>query len=124
MTSGEPQAVLGMFRWCKICKQPVRLTGRSLIAEFGKAVHLETGLETGEDGHLVRPTDQDPVLRAQADEIEAEFPQFKVSVRNGIFRATWRSAPPFATTVPIDAPTAGELRIRLRAVLAGLDVAP
>lgn len=124
MTGGEPQAVAGILRWCKVCKQQVQLTGRSLFPEFARAVHLATGMETGADGHLVRPTLQDPALRAEADLIEAEFPKFKVTVLNRIFRAAWRQAPPFASTEPVDAPGADELRIRLRAVLAGLDVAP
>ena len=83
-------------------------------------------METGAGrGTLVRPTLQDPALRVpKADLIEAEFPKFKVTVLNRIFRAAWRQAPPFASTEPVDAPGADELRIRLRAVLAGLDVAP
>jgi hypothetical protein len=105
--------------WCKTCKEPVVLTGRSVIPQFNMAVHAATGAELGADGHLAMPTDEDPVLREQADAIERDFPQFKVSVRFGLFRATWRKSllPPLAVPVPYSAPDERGLRERLTAVV-------
>lgn len=121
---GDEAAPQGM--WCKVCKEPVTLTGAAdLPQEMRAAAHVATGTEAGPgpgDGtHLAVPTPQDPVLQEQADEIERDFPQFKESVRLGYFRAAWRpeavrpaGAAPFCT-----ARDEQEMRERLRVVLAG-----
>lgn len=58
----------------------------------GEAVH-----EDGSDDHPVVLTDEDPVLRAQADALEKEFGgMFKISVRFGWFRADRADLPPGA----------------------------
>jgi len=121
---GDEAAPQGM--WCKVCKEPVTLTGAAdLPQEMRAAVHVATGTEAGPgpgDGtHLAVPTPQDPVFREQADRIERDFPPLKLSVRLGYFWATWRpdavrpaGAAPFYT-----ARDEQEMRERLHAVLAG-----
>lgn len=111
--------------WCKACGQPVRLTGSTLWPDFRKAVHAATGEETGpgygEDGrHAAQPTDEDPVLRAQADEVEREFGGlFRISVRfRGLWRAEWKEPPGPGTPLPVEAHSAARMRAELRAVLA------
>lgn len=72
----EPEAP---YRWCVTCEEPVTLGP-------GEAVHAATGRVTGPDGHFVKVTGENPEMRRQADEIEAEY-QVDVSVRFGFFRA-------------------------------------
>ena len=80
--AAPPQAATGY--WCKLCKEPVRLKGSTrLPLSMRKAVHAATGSEVGpgyggedgKDSHTAVPTDEDPALRAVADQIKAEFPQ-------------------------------------------------
>lgn len=108
--------------WCRICKEPVWLAGAALPPEFRTAVHDATGMEAAQDNHMARPTDENPLLRAQADELEADFPEFRITVRFGIPRATLRKGEfalaPGAMFVPLQAPTITELRARMRAVRA------
>lgn len=118
------QAVPATGTWCRLCKEPVRLEGPGWLAELRKAVHAATGEETGpgygEDGwHVAAPTTEDPVKRALADEVEAEYPELKVSVLFGFFRADWRDLPPGVTAAHYEADTADELRARIRGA-AGL----
>lgn len=117
MSGGDAALTGRSLFWCKACREPVRLTGRGVLPEMRKAVHSGAGSETGPGGHAAMPTDEHPVLREQADSIECDFPGFKVTVRFGIFRATWLKhlAPP-AIPVPVTARTDGELRARLAAL--------
>ena len=131
MGEAAPQAVMRTGAWCRLCKQPVRLAGPAdLHPELQRAVHAETGSEIGpgygDDGsHIAMPTDENPVLRAEADEVEAEFPDYKVSARLGGLRATLRRKllPEGAIAVPIPAGSGHELRTKLRAA-AGTPPAP
>jgi hypothetical protein len=90
----------------------VRVTGSTLL---GRAVHSATGLERGDDGHEARATDEDPVLRAQADAIEADFPGLELSVRFGFFRADWRDLDPRVVRAHYTADDAAEMRRQLEA---------
>jgi hypothetical protein len=124
MAGGAAPQAVGTGYWCKWCGEPVRLKGRNVFPELRRAVHAATGREVGpgfgEDGsHAAMPTDQNPVLRAEANAIQALFPEVKVSVRFGIFRAWKRPEllPPGVTAVPYAARTGDELLERLRVVL-------
>lgn len=45
---------------CRWCKRPVRFEGNpALPDEERPAVHADTGLETGDDGHVAAPIDPD-----------------------------------------------------------------
>ena len=76
-----------MAVWCRKCKAPAKRTSPGIQ---GTGVHAG---DEPEDGHTAVLTDEDPVLRAEADKIEAEFPGFTVSVRFGFFRADWANLP-------------------------------
>lgn len=70
------------------------------------------------------PTGDNPVLRPRPTRssrpIQVDFPRFGLSVRDGIFQATWRPElmPAGATRVPYLAKDEQGMRERLRAVLA------
>lgn len=70
-------------RWCTTCREPVRPDG---LGVPGGGVHIGAGPYD----HDPAVTDEDPVLRAQADALEASYPEVSVSVRFRIFRADWR----------------------------------
>jgi hypothetical protein len=128
MSEAAPQAATGY--WCKLCKEPVRLKGPArLPLSMRKAVHAATGSEAGpgyggEDGHAAVPTDEDPVLRAVADQIKAEFPQCAASARLGIVTVTLRHRhlAQKAVAVPYKGRSVEELRPRLRAALAAAGI--
>jgi hypothetical protein len=119
--------------WCRACREPVTLRGRADVPpEMRRAVHAGTGEESAAgpgpgEWHFACPTDEDPALRAEADQAEQDYPQFKVSVRFRVFRAAWRPgfpAPP-AAPGPYRAKNAPELRQLLGAALRlSLDGAP
>jgi hypothetical protein len=96
--TAEAEAARSRY-WCRRCDEPAKvtadpalfLTGPLLLAA-GTAAHAGTGSELCADGQVIAPTDEDPVLRRQARELEAEFPGFSVSVRFRFFRADWREA--------------------------------
>ena len=108
--------------WCKLCKEPVRLAGPAGIEpELQKAVHQGTGLEAGpghgDDGtHHAQPTDEDPELRALADKLQAEFPDYRVTARFGILRAVLRRTllTQGSVAVPYTARSGDEMRVKLR----------
>lgn len=108
--------------WCRLCGEPVRLSGPEVMPELRRAVHAATGLEKGpghgdEGWHIAMPSTENPVLRAEADALEAEFGgRFSVSARFGFFRADWRDVPAGVTAAHYEASTAGEMRQQLRAV--------
>jgi hypothetical protein len=103
--------------WCRTCGEPVTASGDSLIAS---ALHEATGLAKGPDGHIAVATDEDPVLRKEANEIEAEFDsRFTVSVRWGFFRADWANLPPGKVTAHYTADDAESLRKQLAAAVRG-----
>jgi hypothetical protein len=75
----------------------------------GRGVHAD-----GSDGHPVILTDEDPVLRAQADEIEREFGgRFTISARFGWFRADRADLPPGMVAAHFTADDAAEMRRQL-----------
>lgn len=48
---------------CRQCEDPVRLEGNPLVPpQLRKAVHAETGRETGADGHLAAPVGAGPAV--------------------------------------------------------------
>lgn len=116
--------------WCALCREPVRLAGPwQPWPEMMKAFHASTGGEKGpghgDDGwHLAVATTENPVLRRQADELEAEFGRmFRVSVRFGFFRADFskkavRELAFHGTPCHYEAGTADLLRPQLRHALA------
>lgn len=97
--------------WCRFCGEPVRRTRGGLP---GDAVHEAEPA----DGHETAPTDEDPVLRREADAIEAEFGgRFTISVRFGFFRADWARLAPGEVGANYTADTAADLRRKLAALL-------
>lgn len=134
MRSDDRGTVDAVSYWCRKCKEPVRLSGGAGVwPSLRRAVHEATGEETGpghgEDGtHTAAPTDEDPVLRAQADALEAEFGGlFTISVRFRFFRADWANLPLGMTAGHYEASTADELRphlltaVRFSGTRAGTD---
>lgn len=74
-------------RWCTACKEPVRPDGHG--APPGTGVHIGAGPHD----HPPAVTDEDPVLRAEADALERDYPEVTVSVRFRVFRADYRAEP-------------------------------
>lgn len=110
-----------MMMWCKICGKPVRRVGGAplLPASLQKVVHEETGLETGTDGHVAMPTDEDPEMRREADAIEADYDgKFRLSVRFGFFRADVANVPQGVTAPHYTAPTGPAMRRQLNQAVA------
>jgi hypothetical protein len=131
MDEAAPQAATGY--WCKLCKEPVRLKGSArLPLSMRKAVHAATGSEPGpgyggedgEDSHAAVPTNEDPALRAVADQIKAEFPQCAASVMLGIVTVTLRHRylAQNAVAVPYRGRSVEELRPKVRAALAAAGI--
>jgi hypothetical protein len=118
VTAGAP------WFWCRLCKEPVRLLGPGLWPESRNAVHAATGQEKGPGHgsggrHLAVPVDEDPVLRAEADEVEIEFGGvFVLSVRFRIFRAEWAPACAPVGAVHFEARSAAEMRGHLATAIA------
>lgn len=97
-----------MAVWCRTCRAPARRTGPGM---GGTGTHAG---DEPEDGHPAVLTDENPVLRAQADEIQREYPGVTVSARFGFFRADW-PARPGVLIAPVFGETADELREKLAA---------
>jgi hypothetical protein len=127
MGEAAPQAATASTgAWCRACKEPVKLLGSEVAPpELRPAVHAATRQEKGpghgdEGWHIAIPTDENPVLRAEADRIEAELCRaFTLSARFGFLRADWSKdlVPLGVTARHYEAGTADEMRGRLRAVL-------
>lgn len=114
--------------WCGKCKDPVRLLGPGIWPRTLKVVHAATGEEKGpghdpQGWHLATPTDEDPVLRAEADAIMVEFGgAFILTTRFGIFRADWAPGCASAGAGHYEAHSAAEMRERLKAATAFLSI--
>lgn len=115
-----------MSRWCRVCGEPAKRRPDldQPLLYGGAAVHAATGQPEGPDGHVLIVTDEDPVLRAVADKVEAEYDGIvTISVRFGWFRADWTDLPPGTVAAHITADDEEDLRRQLDAALRSREAA-
>jgi hypothetical protein len=88
MSKAAPRAAVQQTGfWWRVCGEQVRLPDRTPLSLPQRDAFYVATANTKWLGpwegvwHTAKPTDQDPVLRREADEIEAEHPEVTVSVR-------------------------------------------
>jgi hypothetical protein len=112
--------------WCRRCGRPVKLTGNAgTDAEYRKAVHAATGQEMGAYGHLATPVDCEPPHWKSCRILTVEFEGiFVIEAWFKFLRADWAKLPVGTVARHFEADGEDELRLKLKAAVAGLWRAP